>query len=119
MRMSRWWSWFALVLIFSGTPARLVEAAADRARTMAEVGSADRVEEEDGGVGDDALEAALTDDTGGLHLGPAADAASFPRIPARASANRASILVNLRASVSVQGPPEAGRRQAWLGRFRF
>lgn len=55
-----WWRvMFALSLIavLSATPARQVEAAADLARTMAEVGEGSRCEEVDGGVGDDSLEA--------------------------------------------------------------
>ena len=57
MRSRRGMIGLALLLVLLGTPARQAEAAADLARTASESGQDDRVEEVDGGVGDDQLEA--------------------------------------------------------------
>ena len=114
--------WFALLLILAATPARQVEAASDFARTAAEVGAGDRVEEEDGGVGDDAIEATPVDGSTQLAvdlmggLAPAvlgafdggADALAIPKSLCRPAPR-----------VPTEMPPGAGRRQAWLGRFLF
>ena len=117
--MRRSWCWFALVLILSGAPARQVEAAADQARTMAEIGAGDRVEEEDGGVGDDSLEATIGNDPGAADLGQAVDAAPLPSILAHAPVGFAAGPVAMARLGGVEAPAQAGRRQARLGRFRF
>lgn len=115
--------WIALILVLTCGPARQVEAAADFARTMAEVDPGDRIEEKDGGVGDDSLEATLDE-------APAADAAhqgeaGWDASPAWSSGVALGGLgVPTGSPVAAYPgwgvvPPGAARRQAWLGTFRF
>lgn len=117
MRRRHRLGWFVLVLIFSGTPARQAEAASDLARTMAELDEDDRrIEEADGGVGDDSLEATRADDPGQEPVAglPVLDGGSgLPmREPARPPGGLRST-----PSAHPRWPTRSGRRQAWLGRF--
>ena len=120
MPCRRWCCWFSLVVILSGTPAREAEAASDLARTMAERDDEGRrIEEVDGGVGDDSLEAtraASAESSGALEL-PGLDMDSslihsgVTRFPTLDRGQLAPILLRHYTPSS--------RRQAWLGRFLF
>ena len=120
--MRRWRPlyWFSLVVILSSTPAREAEAASDLARTIAEVDGGDdrRVEEVDGGVGDDSLEATRAD-------APAQEAMpghpGFEVVSVLPTRDFAPALERSRPvpAAPTHPPGRSGRRQAWLGRFRF
>ena len=112
----------SLVAILSATPARQAEAASDFARSMAEVGEGNRVEEVDGGVGDDSVEALKADAPGMTAHPPVARWSNTLGL-----ANRPGVLdrggsgdAKLRASTTTPWhSSRSARRQAWLGRFRF
>jgi len=118
VRLRRWICWLSLVIIVSGAPARQAEAAADCARTMAELDDDQRIEEVDGGVGDDSLEATRAD----APVDSWAEAAlGFPTL-----GPLLGLLTlgepgwdRLAASVVLRLPARSGRRQAWLGCFLF
>lgn len=118
MRRWRWICWLSLVVIVSAAPARQVEAAGDLARTMAERDEDHRVEEIDGGVGDDSLEATRAD-------APAASWAEVPLEPLGFNAPSGGISIpgpgrsRLVAPIVWQIPTRSSRRQAWLGCFLF
>ncbi len=108
----------SLVAILSGSLSRQAEAASDLARTLAELGGDDRVEEVDGGVGDDSLEALEADLAGSGALAAIAPEPSGldawsgvpPSEPGRGWTNPPII-----SRLSTQ----SSRRQATLQRFLF
>ncbi len=108
----------SLVAILSGSLSRQAEAAGDFARTLAELGEGDRVEEVDGGVGDDPLEALKADAAGSVALVAVApelsglDAwLSVPPLEPGPRWTSPRVISRLSA--------RSGRRQAWLQRFLF
>lgn len=118
MGAKRWICCLSLMIAFLGTPCRLVEAAHDAARAMAERAEDGGVAEVDGGVGDDALEAVQpgVDD---LQASPVAwaeiDRAAGTGLPAWfAPGGRLACTPTLDPGWP---PGQLPRRQAWLRRF--
>jgi len=112
----------SLVAILSATPSRQAEAADDFARSMAELGEGNRVEEVDGGVGDDSLEALRIDaNEARASLAITPESSDFkawlgPILPDSVSEpDRSRLGVAVISRLSAR----SSRRQAWLQRFLF
>ncbi|MFO0954755.1 MAG: hypothetical protein U0835_27050 [Isosphaeraceae bacterium] len=100
----------------AGTPLRQSEAAADFARSLAEIDDGDVLEEVDGGVGDDAGDTIRADETHPPD-GPAAPA--FLAVSRLVSPAPCGLSKNAGAW-AVPRPSTGGPlTSAWLQRFRF
>jgi hypothetical protein len=106
----------SLLAALAGTPLRQAEAADDLARSLAEVGCGDVLEEADGGVGDDAGDTIKADASPAPLLLATADA--LPATFALAAPGPGLILPGP-TDRSHAPPASSTRRHALLQRFLF
>ena len=111
----------ALLLVLSGTPARQAEAAADLARTYAETDQAspDPIDEMDGGVGDDQLEATRADAATDTQTGANLVAPTLGRLTDTIEFFAGRSGLTLRFALAPLPTISPALRCAWLQRFQF
>jgi hypothetical protein len=118
--MQRWAIRLALLAAVAGTPLRQAEAAADLARTLAEIGATAGAEPLDGRVGDEPEVATLKADLPEL---VAPEHVPMPGAPGVAPVPRAARRACVARPAPWTRPPwsrvPAARRHAWLQVFLF